>query len=203
MLTLDDDLKLVILEYHNYHLSISLEHSIDKTWNYFQSLIPQLTKHALQLIVDSQGVIRKNSISRLNEYTILEYLIKLWTPELDLNDVIDLVANLSSISPLNQDNVINGVERYEDLSKSLTIEEQVSAIFEKSYSNNDIYYLDEINFPVNGEMTTIAFLGNLSGTDFLDPLVVTSSVTETFNYYPTGLLNPYHLYIYLLRLNFQ
>ena len=40
MLTLDDDLKLVILEYHNYHLSISLEHSIDKTWNYFQSLIP-------------------------------------------------------------------------------------------------------------------------------------------------------------------
>lgn len=203
MLTLDDDLKLVILEYHNYHLSISLEHSIDKTWNYFQSLIPQLTKHALQLIVDSQGVIRKNSISRLNEYTILEYLIKLWTPELDLNDVIDLVANLSSISPLNQDNVINGVERYEDLSRSLTIEEQVSAIFEKSYSNNDIYYLDEINFPVNGEMTTITFLGNLSGTDFLDPLVVTSNVTETFNYYPTGLLNPYHLYIYLLRLNFQ
>ena len=64
----------------------------------------------------------------------------------DLNDVIDLVANLSSISPLNQDNVINGVERYEDLSRSLTIEEQVSAIFEKSYSNNDIYYLDEINF---------------------------------------------------------
>lgn len=203
MLTLDDDLKLVILEYHNYHLSISLEHSIDKTWNYFQSLIPQLTKHALQLIVDSQGVIRKNSISRLNEYTILEYLIKLWTPELDLNDVIDLVANLSSISPLNQDNVINGVERYEDLSRSLTIEEQVSAIFKKSYSNNDIYYLDEINFPVNGEMTTITFLGNLSGTDFLDPLVVTSSVTEAFNYYPTGLLNPYHLYIYLLRLNFQ
>ena len=48
--------------------------------------------------------------------------------ELDLNDVIDLVANLSSISPLNQDNVINGVERYEDLSRSLTIEEQVSAI---------------------------------------------------------------------------
>ena len=42
--------------------------------------------------------------------------------------MIDLVANLSSISPLNQDNVINGVERYEDLSRSLTIEEQVSAI---------------------------------------------------------------------------
>ncbi|CAX42524.1 conserved hypothetical protein [Candida dubliniensis CD36] len=203
MLTLDDDLKLVILEYHNYHSSISLEHSIDKTWNYFQSLIPQLTKPALQLILDSQGVIRKNSISRLNEYTILEYLIKLWTPELDLNDVIDLVTNLSSISPLNQDKIINGVERYEDLSSELTIEEQVSAIFQKPYSNNDIYYLDEINFPANGDMTTITLSGNLSGTDFLDPLVVTSSISETFNFYPTGLLNPFHLYIYLLRLNLQ
>lgn len=146
MLTIGDDIKLVILEHHNYHCSIDLNHSLDKTWIYFQSLSPELTKDALELIVNSSKIIRHNSVHQLNYYVVLEYVIKLYNSKTDLNDVLDLVTNLNNISPINQEKLVGAIERYDvtkyDVEK-IDIPTQLKLIQQKNaYTAKDIYYLD-------------------------------------------------------------
>ncbi|RLV91918.1 hypothetical protein JA1_003484 [Spathaspora sp. JA1] len=213
MFNIDDDLKLVILDYHNYHQCISLDHTLITTWNYFHALIPQLTLEDLKSIIGNQDIIRKNAVLQVNYQLLVEYLLKIYTPDLDLDKVLALIEHfistvhneLPDVKPEGILALIDILNVYYEQERCGNVEDQLRKLYGKfeDYTPNNVYYVSELNLTIKQDMASIAIIGNLTGTEFLDPFVVSSVCSISFNYFPTGMFNPYQFYIYLLRMNFE
>ncbi|ODV76703.1 uncharacterized protein CANTADRAFT_24277 [Suhomyces tanzawaensis NRRL Y-17324] len=207
--------KLAILDHHTYHSTVNFSHTVSRTLHTFSPEIPNLSEASIDFInkINEEGI-RKRTRHEIAARTLADY--NLWLLIGTQGHKEDMAKRIYSRfnSMFEVDVEPNLLARYERITRGfnlaftgepITLKAELDKIvsLSKEYSPNCIYFFNEVNLKQQENIFTFSLAGNLSNSDFLDPLVITNLPNEKFNYYPTGLLNSYQFENYLRRINMQ
>lgn len=206
------DMHVQVLDHKNYHSVINPLHTLNRTLDRFLILrdeFPNLEEKSTQ---EEEINIRRSVASKLRYTVILDYAMQCLVSGVDFQKVLSLVNNFLNIAYETDSRTTVMLDMVEDLKlrysctspSGTTLSSELNRIQNAlfAYPLDNIYYLNEVSARRGDVVVSFSLCGNLSMSNFLDPVIVTNLPTLKYNYYPSGLLNSHHLGAYFERINY-